>query len=165
MYSRRDLGEVALASISASLLPRRSLAADTKSLATVRGVKLGAITGTYGLFTAQPGADVVDAVIAMSKQYGVGRVELVNSLIEPPRGGVCAQAPRGGGPGGGAAAVKELAVEGRRPDQHQAAVDEPGEAAVATRVAPRGVRRPRRTSAQKWKTSSHRSAYMIMRPK
>jgi sugar phosphate isomerase/epimerase len=100
MYSRRDFGKVALAGLSASLLPTRALTADTRALATVRGVKLGAITGAYGPFTVQPGEDVVDAVLAISRQYGVGHVELVNSLIEPPLGGACAPAARAGGPGG-----------------------------------------------------------------
>jgi sugar phosphate isomerase/epimerase len=82
------------------MLPSRAWPADTKGDATVRGIKLGAITGAYGPFITQPGQDVVDAVIATSRQFGVGHVELVNSLIEPPLSGVCAPAPRAGGPGG-----------------------------------------------------------------
>ena len=97
MYSRREFNRAALAGLSLSVLRPSALFADAKADATIRGVKLGAITGAYGPFTAQPGQDVIDAVIQTSVRYGVGHVELVNSLIEPPLGGVCAQGRRGGG--------------------------------------------------------------------
>lgn len=115
MYSRREFGKLALAGASLAVLPGTGLMADTKALATVRGVKLGAITGAYGPFPTQPGEDVVDAVLAVSKQYGVGYVELVNSLIEPPLGGVCAPAPRAGGPGGAPGAPGASAAPGATP--------------------------------------------------
>ena len=105
MYSRREFGKAALAGLSLSALPVSSLWADAKADATVKGVKLGAITGAYGPFTAEPGQDVVDVVIQQSIAVGAGHVELVNSLIEPPMGGVCAPPARGlggaGGPGAG----------------------------------------------------------------
>ncbi len=112
MYSRREFGKLALAGASLAVLPGGALMADTKALATVRGVKLGAITGAYGPFPTQPGEDVVDAVLAVSKQYGVGHVELVNSLIEPPLGGVCAPAPRAGGPGAAAGGAQATGATG-----------------------------------------------------
>lgn len=89
MYSRREFGAATFAGLSLSMLPSSALWADTKTDATVNGVKLGAITGAYGPFNAQPGQDVVDLVIQRSRQYGVGHVELVNSLIEPPLTGPC----------------------------------------------------------------------------
>lgn len=101
MFSRREFGKLAVTGLTMSMMPQ-GMSADTKQDATVRGVKLGAITGAYGPFPTQPGQDIVDVVIETSRQFGVGHVELVNSLIEPPLGGVCAQA-RGGGPGGAGA--------------------------------------------------------------
>lgn len=66
-----------------------------QSLSTVRGVKLGAITGVFGPFTPAAGEDVVDAVLASARAGGIGHVEFVNSLIEPrvTGGGVGGQAP------------------------------------------------------------------------
>ena len=63
--------------------------------ATVRGVRLGAITGVFGPFTPAAGGDVVDAVIASALAGGIGHVEFVNSLIEPrvTGGGIGGQAP------------------------------------------------------------------------
>lgn len=58
-------------------------APGAQSLSTVRGVKLGAITGVYGPFNPAAGGDVVDAVVASSLAAGIGHVEFVNSLIEP----------------------------------------------------------------------------------
>lgn len=97
MYSRRDFGKAALAGLSLSMLRVSPVHADAKSDATVKGVKLGAITGAYGPFTTEPGKDVVDVVIQQSIAVGAGHVELVNSLIEPPMGGVCAAPGRGPG--------------------------------------------------------------------
>lgn len=104
MYSRREFGKMALAGLSLSMVSGSPLWADAKSEDTVKGVKLGAITGAYGPFKPAPGQDVVDVVIKTSQAYGVGYVELVNSLIEPPMGGVCRVVPPPGGfrqrPGG-----------------------------------------------------------------
>lgn len=135
MHSRREFGKTALAGLSLSMLRVSSLWADAKADATVKGVKLGAITGAYGPFTTEPGQDVVDEVIRQSIAIGAGHVELVNSLIEPPMGGVCAAgrgpaaaggaavagAPGAGGPGGpgaggragrGGGAARDPAVSG-----------------------------------------------------
>lgn len=97
MYSRRDFGKAALAGLSLSVLRVSPVHDDAKSDATVRGVKLGAITGAYGPFPTDPGQDVVDVVIQQSIAVGAGHVELVNSLIEPPLGGPCGRGPAGGG--------------------------------------------------------------------
>lgn len=93
MYTRREFGTVAFGTIAAAALaPALSAGADE---ATVRGVKLGAITGVYGPFTTSPGQDVIDVVIARSLKGGIGHVELVNSLLEPrvTGGAVGGQAP------------------------------------------------------------------------
>jgi len=92
-YSRREFGRLALTGVALSMsaLSSRLGAIDS----TVRGVKLGAITGVYGPFNAAPGQDVIDVVIQRSIAGGVGHVELVNGLIEPRTtgGGVGGQAP------------------------------------------------------------------------
>jgi sugar phosphate isomerase/epimerase len=108
MYSRREFGKAAMAALSLCMLEDFPVMADAKTDATVRGVKLGAITGAYGPFDTAPGQDVIDVVIQRSIAAGAGHVELVNTLIEPPMGGICSRgrgAGRGpGAPGAGAAA-------------------------------------------------------------
>lgn len=115
MYSRRDFGKSALAGLSLGLAGDLPLMADPKSDATVRGVKLGGITGAYGPFNVESGEDVIDAVIRQSISAGVGHVELVNSLIEPPMGGPCGRGPGGRGAGRGSAAPAGPAVAGGPP--------------------------------------------------
>lgn len=92
--SRREFAGLA---VSALALPVARLAAQTapRDAATVRGVKIGAITGVYGPFTPAAGQDVVDVVIARSIEAGIGHVELVNTLFEPRvvGGAVGGQAP------------------------------------------------------------------------
>ena len=41
--------------------------ASVKSDATVRGVRLGAITGAYGPFPTEPGQDGIDVIVQKSK--------------------------------------------------------------------------------------------------
>jgi len=110
MYSRREFGKAAFAGLSLCMLGDLPLMADAKTDATVRGVKLGAITGAYGPFNTDSGQDVIDVVIQKSIAAGAGHVELVNSLIEPPMGGICGRGPGGGrgagrGPGASAASA------------------------------------------------------------
>jgi sugar phosphate isomerase/epimerase len=95
MYSRRELGTVSLAALSAAFLPGRVAGRQAPPLATVRGVKLGAITGVFGPFTPTDGGDVVDVVIAAAKAGGIGHVEFVTNMIEPrvTGGGIGGQAP------------------------------------------------------------------------
>jgi sugar phosphate isomerase/epimerase len=109
MYTRRDFGKGALAGLALTAVRVTPSWASVKSDATVRGVKLGAITGAYGPFPVEDGQDVIDVVLAKSKETGCGYVELVNSVLEPAMGGPCAARPRpagaggpGGAPGGGA---------------------------------------------------------------
>ena len=95
-YSRRRFTQLALIPLT---VPFARVAAQTSTStpnsATIRGVKIGAITGVYGPFTADAGQDVVDVVIARSREAGVGHVELVNTLFEPrvTGGAVGGQAP------------------------------------------------------------------------
>ena len=93
-WSRRAFTRIALSSLA---LPVARLRAQTtpRDAGTVRGVKIGAITGVYGPFTPAAGQDVVDVVIARTIEAGIGYVELVNTLFEPRvvGGAVGGQAP------------------------------------------------------------------------
>ena len=103
MYTRRDFGKAAIAGVTLSMMGSSRLRASVKSDATVRGVKLGAITGAYGPFPTQSGQDVIDVILEKSKQAGAGYVELVNSVLEPAMAGPCAMRQVGGPPAPGAA--------------------------------------------------------------
>lgn len=91
-WSRREFGAFALGAAGVSLGP---VVGARQVDATVRGVKIGAITGVFGPFTPGPSQDVTDAVIAAAKAGGIAHVEFVNSLIEPrvTGGGIGGQAP------------------------------------------------------------------------
>jgi sugar phosphate isomerase/epimerase len=93
-YSRRQFTQVALTSLALPF-PRIGAQMSPREASTVRGVKIGAITGVYGPFTPTVGQDVVDVIIARSLEGGVGHVELVNTLFEPrvTVGAVGGQAP------------------------------------------------------------------------
>jgi len=92
--SRREFTRFAVSPLA---LPVARLGAQTppRDAATVRGVKIGAITGVYGPFTPAAGQDVVEVVIARTKEAGIGHVEFVNTLLEPRvvGGAVGGQAP------------------------------------------------------------------------
>jgi sugar phosphate isomerase/epimerase len=92
-YSRREFTQLAMSAVTLPFV--RVTQAAPHDTATVRGVKIGAITGVYGPFTTAPGQDVIDVVIARSLEGGIGHVELVNSLLEPrvTGGGIGGQAP------------------------------------------------------------------------
>ena len=68
MWSRREFSTTAL---SAAMLPWGRTASQTppKDRATVRGVKIGAITGVYGPFPAPAGQDVIDVVIEIGRAH------------------------------------------------------------------------------------------------
>jgi sugar phosphate isomerase/epimerase len=95
IYSRRQFTQYALSAVTLPLASRLGAQSKAQESATVRGVKIGAITGVYGPFNAGPGQDVIDVVIARSLEGGIGHVELVNSLLEPrvAGGGIGGQAP------------------------------------------------------------------------
>jgi len=79
MHSRREFGKRALAGLSASALSFPSLRA-AKLDSTVKGVKLGLITGS--LNPLPQGKDPIDAIIEECVQIGAANIELVN-LLEP----------------------------------------------------------------------------------
>jgi len=79
MQSRREFGKRALAGLSLAALPLTpSRAAKVDS--TVKGVKLGLITGSLNPLPA--GEDPIDAVIEGCRGVGTANIELVN-LLEP----------------------------------------------------------------------------------
>ncbi len=80
--SRREFNRRALAAASAAALPRSALPA-AKVDSTIRGVKMGIITGSLNpLPDVAAGKDVIDTVIEGCLAVGAGNIELVN-LLEP----------------------------------------------------------------------------------
>jgi len=77
MHSRRDFGKLALSGVALSALPALQAA---KVDSTVRGVKLGLITGS--LNPLPQGKDPIDAIVEQCVQLGAANIELVN-LLEP----------------------------------------------------------------------------------
>jgi len=74
MYSRREFGKTTLAGLALSVVP--SLARQSQAM-TVRGVKVGLITGSLNPLPDLAGRDPIDAIIEQCKSLGVADVELV----------------------------------------------------------------------------------------
>jgi len=91
IYSRRDLGKLALTGLPASwLLARVSISARAKIDSRIKGVQIGAIT--YSFRTIPNAEDIVKAYVTM----GLGEMELMSNHAEALAG-----IPRGSGGGGG----------------------------------------------------------------
>jgi sugar phosphate isomerase/epimerase len=84
MYSRREFGKTALAALGFSAVPTARLCGAGVD-STVRGVKLGLITGSLNPLPDSPGKDPIDLIIEQCLQLGAANVELVNvmGLNEP----------------------------------------------------------------------------------
>ncbi len=123
MLTRRDFGKATVAGLSMAALGSKvaaqgaSAAAGPAVSSTVRGVRLGAITGVFGPFQPFRGQDVIDVVIERAIKAGAEHVELVNSLIEP---GVA-----GGGVGGQIAPFITDAYLAAREQQRQWRINAP----------------------------------------
>jgi sugar phosphate isomerase/epimerase len=80
MYSRRHIGQMALGGIALAALPwLRAAQIDS----TIRGVKMGLITGSLNPLPDTPaGKGVIDTVIEGCLAVGAANIELVN-LLEP----------------------------------------------------------------------------------
>lgn len=74
MCSRREFGKSALAAIALSVAPSM---ARPSAATTVRGVKLGLITGSLNPLPDLAGRDPIDVIIEQCKALGVVDVELV----------------------------------------------------------------------------------------
>jgi sugar phosphate isomerase/epimerase len=79
MHSRREFGKLAFSAAALSTLPASSLQAARLN-STVKGVKLGLITGS--LNPLPEGKDPIDAIVEECVQIGAANIELVN-LLEP----------------------------------------------------------------------------------
>jgi len=80
LQSRRQIGKWVLGGMALSALPRLRAA---KLDSTVRGVKLGLITGSLNPLPDTPGGkDIIDTVIEGCLSVGAANIELVN-LLEP----------------------------------------------------------------------------------
>src|SRR6516164_6539929 len=81
MQSRREFGKYALA--SAALAGLEGVPAWGARLeSTVKGVKLGLITGSLQPFQEEPGKDIIDTVVSACVAAGAANIELVN-MLEP----------------------------------------------------------------------------------
>jgi sugar phosphate isomerase/epimerase len=79
MHTRRDMGKKLLSGLTLAAVPSRFME-GAKVDSTVKGVKLGLITGSLNPLPQDK--DPIDAIIEQCLQIGVGNVELVN-LLEP----------------------------------------------------------------------------------
>jgi len=80
IQSRRNFGKLALSAMALGV-PGRMRAAKIDS--TIRGVKMGLITGSLNPLTESPaGKDIIDTVIEGCVAVGAANIELVN-LLEP----------------------------------------------------------------------------------
>ena len=79
MYTRRDAGRMVLSGLTLAAV-RSGLMEGAKIDSTVKGVKLGLITGSLNPLPADK--DPIDSIIEQCLQIGAGNVELVN-LLEP----------------------------------------------------------------------------------
>src|SRR5215475_3524180 len=84
MYSRREFGKRALSAIAISAISGSRLF-GARIDSTVRGVKIGLITGSLNPLPTIPGKDPIDIIIDQCLQLGAANVELVNvmGLNEP----------------------------------------------------------------------------------
>jgi hypothetical protein len=78
--SRREFGKQALSAAALAALPLAAWSAKLAS--TVKGVKLGIITGSLQPFPEASGKDIIDTVVASCVASGAANIELVN-MLEP----------------------------------------------------------------------------------
>src|SRR6478672_1628491 len=77
MYSRRQFHEMTLAGLAMSIVPVSKVGA-AKLDSTVKGVKLGLITGTLNPLPTIAGKDPIDLMIEQCIEIGAANVELVS---------------------------------------------------------------------------------------
>jgi sugar phosphate isomerase/epimerase len=77
-YSRREFGKTALSALalSAAAPALPAFAAQTKLESTVRGVRIGLITGTLNPLPTIPGKDPIDVIIEECIKVGAANIEL-----------------------------------------------------------------------------------------
>jgi sugar phosphate isomerase/epimerase len=96
MYSRREFGQTAASALVLSLLPgvvRQAAAIES----TVRGVKIGLITGSLNPLPENTGRDPIDVIIEQCLALGAANIELVSVFLQGApqvvNGGRFGQAP------------------------------------------------------------------------
>src|SRR5215469_5783857 len=82
MYSRRSFAKNLFSGLAVSTFAARHLRSASAD-STVKGVRLGAITGSIGPIAATPGKDNIDATIEHCVESGVASLELGNGYLEP----------------------------------------------------------------------------------
>src|SRR5262245_34561469 len=95
MYSRREFGKKALSAVAISAISGSRLF-GARIDSTVRGVKIGLITGSLNPLPTVPGKDPIDIIIEQCLQLRAANVELVSTILpEPPpvNGGRFGQPP------------------------------------------------------------------------
>ncbi|MGC4028605.1 MAG: TIM barrel protein [Steroidobacteraceae bacterium] len=83
MLSRRQFTSLACSSAALSFLPAASVFAARMN-STVRGVKLGLITGSLNPLPELPGRDPIDVIIDECRQVGAANIELVSVFGATP---------------------------------------------------------------------------------
>jgi sugar phosphate isomerase/epimerase len=96
MYSRRELGKLALAVPAAGLLPLRTLA-QTKPNSLIAGVQVGTITYSYRSMPDQS----AEAILKYVVESGISAIELMGAPVEGYAGAPLPAGGRGGGRGRG----------------------------------------------------------------
>ena len=81
MQSRREFGKQALAGAALAAVSASEVW-GARLDSTVKGVKLGLITGSLQPFKEEPGKDIIDTVVSASAATGAANIELVN-MLEP----------------------------------------------------------------------------------
>jgi sugar phosphate isomerase/epimerase len=77
MYTRREFGTMAITGLALSALPVARVFSAAKLDSTVKGVKLGLITGTLNPLPTVAGKDPIDVIIGQCLEIGAANVELV----------------------------------------------------------------------------------------
>ena len=80
MHSRREFLKGSLSALALSAIPPAASSAARLD-STVRGVKVGLITGSLNPLPTIPGKDPIDIIIEQCIQLGAANVELVNVLM------------------------------------------------------------------------------------
>ena len=80
MHSRREFLKGSLSALALSAIPPAASSAARLD-STVRGVKVGLITGSLNPLPTIPGRDPIDIIIEQCIQLGAANVELVNVLM------------------------------------------------------------------------------------
>jgi sugar phosphate isomerase/epimerase len=104
LYSRRDLGKLAIASLPASRLLAQK----------VDGVQLGVCTYSFRMLPRTPGGGAVDPVISAMKECGADDCELFSPQLEPANPMMGGPPPRRGPNSGSAAPAVDAASRAAR---------------------------------------------------